>query len=315
MWNVISNKSESNKFSIKFILIVSLVLFFSISVPISFAMNITPVGIFNSSKKEIGKLFTNNSSEHTTVSVNNEVKVCKDVTCTNPEPGIIYFKSSVNSPSNLSPLVVNSVDGISGEVWGNQLGIINFQPPYGGVYFANLKTGLLKGTAWSETSGVINFSVTGQKVVIDPKTGEWSGWAWASGPYGGWIKFDCDTGSCVQTVWHYQNKKIGKTPKTQKLVVQTSSKNNYFSLAFKNILPSVIKSWEKLGQIIIDESQKINSSFDILVSNLTNYSNEAGKFAGDVYNGVYNSTINIYNSAIKSISSIKTINFNKIFSK
>jgi len=227
---------------------------------------------------------------------------------------LFSFKSSVNSPSNLSPLVVNSVDGISGEVWGNQLGIINFQPPYGGVYFANLKTGLLKGTAWSETSGVINFSVTGQKVVIDPKTGEWSGWAWASGPYGGWIKFDCDTGSCVQTVCIIKIKNR-KNPKNPKLVVQTSSKNNYFSLAFKNILPSVIKSWEKLGQIIIDESQKINSSFDILVSNLTNYSNEAGKFAGDVYNGVYNSTINIYNSAIKSISSIKTINFNKIFSK
>ena len=53
-------------------------------------------------------------------------------------------------------------------------------PPYGGVFFADPATGLLKGTAWSETSGAINFSVTGQKVIIDPKTGEWNGWAWAS---------------------------------------------------------------------------------------------------------------------------------------
>ncbi len=315
MRNIISKKFKSNKFSIRFILIVVFILFFSVSIPISFAMNITSTNLFNSSKKEFNKLFTNNLSEHTDASINDEVKVCKDVTCTNPKPGIIYFKSSINSPSGLSPLVVSSVNGVSGEVWGNQLGTINFQPPYGGVYFANPETGLLKGTAWSETSGVINFSVTGQKVIIDPKTGKWSGWAWASGPYGGWIQFDCNTGSCVQTTWNNQNKKVEKKHKTKDSVVKKSHEDDYFSLAFKNVLPSVIQSWEKLGQIIINESRTVNSGFDILISKLTNYSNQTGEFVNDTYNSVYNSANNMYNSTVKSISGIKTVNFNKIFSK
>ena len=128
----------------------------------------------------------------------NEAKVCKDVTCANPKPGIIYFKVSSDSP-----LVIDTDKGLSGRVWGDEMGWITFNPPYGGVFFADPKTGLLKGTAWSENSGAINFSVTGQKVTIDPKTGEWNGWAWASGPYGGWIKFDCaDPASCVRTVWN-----------------------------------------------------------------------------------------------------------------
>ncbi len=315
MRNIISKKFKSNKFSTKFILIGASIFFFSVSIPISFAMNITPTSFFNSSKKEINKLFTNNLSEHTNASVNDEVKVCKDVTCTNPKPGIIYFKLSDNSPSGLSPLVVNRVNGISGEVWGNQLGVINFQPPYGGVSFANPKTGLLKGTAWSETSGVINFSVTGQKVIIDPKTGKWSGWAWASGPYGGWIQFDCNAGSCVQTVLHNQDKKVEKEHKKKDSVVKKSHKDDYFSLAFKNVIPSVIQSWEKLGQIIINESKTVNSDLDVLISRLTNYSNQTGKFVNDTYKSVYNSADNMYNSTVKSISGIKTVNFNKIFSK
>ena len=126
--------------------------------------------------------------------INNRIKVCKEVTCT--DYGIIDFEISGDSP-----LIIDSEKGLSGKVWGDELGWVTFNPPDGGVFFADLTTGILKGTAWSETSGVINFSVTGQKVVIDPKTGEWNGWAWASGPYGGWIKFDCQDASCVRTIW------------------------------------------------------------------------------------------------------------------
>jgi len=133
------------------------------------------------------------------MSVENKVKVCKDPTCTKPAPGIIDFEISDGSP-----LVVDTENGLSGKVWGDELGWITFNPPYGGVFMVDTETGLLQGTAWSKNSGAINFSVTGQKVVIDPKTGEWNGWAWASGPYGGWIKFDCKNASCVHTTWSGQ---------------------------------------------------------------------------------------------------------------
>lgn len=129
-------------------------------------------------------------------SAENKIKVCRDVTCAKPTPFIIDFEK-VGDP----PFSIDKENGLTGKVWGNELGWITFNPPYGGVFFADAETGLLKGTAWSERSGAINFSVTGQKVVIDPKTGEWNGWAWASGPYGGWIKFDCQQDSCVKIIW------------------------------------------------------------------------------------------------------------------
>src|SRR3989338_5632079 len=129
---------------------------------------------------------TNADTGYLNMSAQNTVKVCKDVSCKNPVPGIIDFKAN-----NKSPVVIDG-NSIKGSVWGNELGWITLGPDKngkGGLYFvdpseseANPKIGLLKGTAWSEISGPINFSVTGQKVVIDTVSGEWEGWAWASGP-------------------------------------------------------------------------------------------------------------------------------------
>src|SRR3990167_11555702 len=137
-------------------------------------------------------------------SAQNTAKVCKDVSCINPPPGIIAFKIGK------SPLIVDSNTGVKGTIWGNELGDIVFNPNKGGVHFKDPQTGLLSGTASyndGSISGLINFSVTGQKVVIDPKTGEWKGWAFASGPKGGWIKFDCqDPASCVRTTWRGEEK-------------------------------------------------------------------------------------------------------------
>lgn len=162
-------------------------------------------------------------------SAENKIKVCRDVTCTNPPPEIIYFENGGDSP-----LIVNAEKGLSGRAWGGELGWVTFNPPYGGVFFADTNTGLLKGTAWSETSGAINFSVTGQKVTIDPKTGEWNGYAFASGPYGGWIKFDCKEDSCLKTTPYLETKKENKIIEKKIEPIKTEIKKEKINL---NIIP------------------------------------------------------------------------------
>ncbi|MEO5635126.1 MAG: hypothetical protein ABIS26_02255 [Candidatus Paceibacterota bacterium] len=137
------------------------------------------------------------STGYIDTSVTNQAKVCHDAACTTPTPGIINFELSVE-PS----IVIDSVTGISGRVWGNELGWITMNPAGAGVRFADPDSGLLTGKAWSQVSGWVNFAVTGQSVTIDPSTGEFFGWAWTGGPYGGWIKFDCASSStCVKTTW------------------------------------------------------------------------------------------------------------------
>ena len=168
---------------------------------------------------------------------NSQAKVCRDVACENPE--IIYFNTFEDNP-----LIIDIEKGLSGKVWGGEFGWITFNPPYGGVFFADTSTGLLKGTAWSETSGAINFSVTGQKVVINPTTGEWNGWAWASGPYGGWIKFDCnDSSSCVRTTWRNENDTENSPVLTVKEKEKGPSSTSTFIKQTKEIFINVINDF------------------------------------------------------------------------
>ncbi len=65
----------------------------------------------------------------------------------------------------------------------------------------------INGTAYANTGGWVNFNptnVSGSAVadVTINTNGEFNGWTWLSGAYGGWIKFDCgNTGTCVRTDW------------------------------------------------------------------------------------------------------------------
>ncbi len=102
-------------------------------------------------------------------------KVCHDVTCTTPTPGVLNF-----IPTGVSPVLVDDVSGISGKIWGNELGWITLNPTGAGLEL-NPTTGAVTGKAWSQVSGWINFSPTGQGVFIDTTTGEFSGWAWTGG--------------------------------------------------------------------------------------------------------------------------------------
>ena len=137
-------------------------------------------------------------------------KVCHDSTCTTPTPGIINFK-----PTGVNPVTIDSVTGLSGMIWGNELGWINLNPTGAGVVFADSTTGVLTGKAWSQVSGWINFALTGQEVKIDPLTGQFSGWAWTGGLNGGWIKFDCSSNdTCISTTWRGESNSTTTTGNT-----------------------------------------------------------------------------------------------------
>ncbi len=233
------------------------------------------------------------------ISAENKVKVCKDVTCTDPPPGIIDFEISGDSP-----LVIDSKNGISGKVWGDELGWITFNPSNGGVFFVDPATGLLKGTAKSENSSVINFSVTGQKVVIDPNTGEWNGWAWASGQYGGWIKFDCKNESCVRTIWHSEN-----VNKDQILVVnQMDSVTELFSKA-KEIIGGVLNNFSSsfvnlfigMKEIVNQKSKIISDDFDIFISRSADLFDKTEQMTSDVYDFLFSYLINFRNSIFEKV--------------
>lgn len=123
-------------------------------------------------------------------------KVCHSVGCITPTPGVINFK-----PTGTTPVTIDDTNGIDGIAWGNEMGWITFDPTGPQGLTINTTTGVISGKAWSQAAGWVNFAPTGQSVTIT-SAGEFSGWAWAGGPYGGWIKFDCTDGAaCVKTDW------------------------------------------------------------------------------------------------------------------
>jgi hypothetical protein len=104
---------------------------------------------------------------------------------------------ATNAPAAVA---LSDASGITGYAWGDELGWINFTPSSGGLNL-NPNTGAVVGMAWSATTGWINFAPTNGGVSINTN-GEFTGWAWASGAYGGWIKFNCgDPNACVKTDW------------------------------------------------------------------------------------------------------------------
>jgi hypothetical protein len=186
------------------------------------------------------------------MSAENRIKVCRDNSCANPAPGIIDFKINDGQP-----LTIDKGKIISGKAWGGELGWVTFSPtPPDNLFIFDPMTGLLKGTAKSESSGLINFGVTGQKVIVDPITGEWNGWAWASGPYGGWIKFDCKDNSCLRMVWQDENTKSTTFPVTK-------SEDSFVNITFEKSKETIANFFNKTGGVI---SGIYNSVYSFLVN-------------------------------------------------
>ncbi len=128
-------------------------------------------------------------------------KICQDETCTSY--GNVNWKPTINAMTPGALPVTITDTSITGHIWGDQLGWINLAPTGAGI-FVNPNTGVITGKAFATGGSWINFNPTSQGVsLVDNGSGSnFSGWAWVSGPYGGWMQFDCGgVGTCIKTDW------------------------------------------------------------------------------------------------------------------
>lgn len=131
-------------------------------------------------------------------------KICKDTTCSTY--GNINWKPTINGNTPGATAVTVTDSGLSGNLWGDEIGWVNLSPTGSGVTM-NASTGELSGYAYANTGGWINFRPT--QVAGNPpvgvsinSVGEFVGYAYVSGLNGGWMKFDCASGStCIKTDW------------------------------------------------------------------------------------------------------------------
>lgn len=129
--------------------------------------------------------------------------ICKNETCSTY--GIVNWKPTLNAQTTGATAVTITDSGITGWLWGSEIGWVNMSPTGSGVTI-NSTTGVLSGYAYANTGSWINFSPTTSGaesvgVTID-SNGKFFGWAYVSGLNGGWMKFDCSTAStCIETDW------------------------------------------------------------------------------------------------------------------
>ncbi len=140
-------------------------------------------------------------------------KLCKDETCSSY--GNINWKPTINASTPGALAVTITDSGLSGNIWGDEIGWVNLTPTGGGVTIDPV-TGVLGGTAYSSVGGWINFSPTGGGVtLVDNGSGSnFNGWAYVSGVSGGWMRFDCTNApTCIKTDWRTTgNRSTNTTP-------------------------------------------------------------------------------------------------------
>lgn len=125
-------------------------------------------------------------------------KICHDTSCVSY--GRVNWKPTINASTPGASVVSISDTSLSGYIWGDEIGWINLTPT-GSTVSVDPSTGVVTGKAYAGSGSWINFSPTGSGVTIN-SSGQFSGWAWVSGPNGGWMKFDCSSSStCVSTDW------------------------------------------------------------------------------------------------------------------
>ena len=134
----------------------------------------------------------------------NLTRICQNIACS--RYGNVNWKPTLNANTTGATPVTITDSGISGYLWGDEIGWINLQPTGAGVT-VNPNTGALSGYAYASVGSWINFSPTaisgGPPVGVSiNSSGQFTGWAYVSGIYGGWMEFDCLSAStCIQTDW------------------------------------------------------------------------------------------------------------------
>ncbi|MDQ3089829.1 MAG: hypothetical protein M3Q24_01590 [bacterium] len=153
--------------------------------------------------------FVSASVSNGTIETANKVtKICKNVSCS--EFGVINWKPTLNGNTTGATAVAITDSGLSGYLWGDEIGWVNLDPTGAGVVI-NPSTGALSGTAYASVGGWINFNPTGSGVtLVDNGDGSsFSGYAYVSGINGGWMKFDCVIAStCVKTDWRTTSNRV-----------------------------------------------------------------------------------------------------------
>lgn len=128
----------------------------------------------------------------------NLTKICQDEAC--DDYGNVNWKPSLNANTTGATAVSITDSGLTGHLWGDEIGWVDLSPTGAGVSI-DATTGVLSGEAYSSVGGWINFSPTGESVVIN-SSGEFVGYAYVSGIGGGWMKFDCSSSAtCIKTDW------------------------------------------------------------------------------------------------------------------
>ncbi len=132
--------------------------------------------------------------------------VCHDIICANDyTSGKVNMKPTLSASTGTTTAITITDTGITGNAYGNEIGWINFLPSGSIGVSINPTTGNMSGYAYSQTGSWVNFNATGsaQQVKIN-SIGQWDGYAWVAGAYGGWLHFDCVSFSgalCVTTDW------------------------------------------------------------------------------------------------------------------
>ncbi|MES3030860.1 MAG: hypothetical protein V4697_00395 [Patescibacteria group bacterium] len=162
-------------------------------------------------------------------------RICKDAACSSY--GRVNWK-----PTGATAVAITD-SGLTGYIWGDEIGWVRLNPVGAGVSL-DATTGVLSGYAFANTGSWINFNPTDVGggtdvgVTID-SDGEFVGWAWVSGAYGGWMKFDCGlAATCVKTDWRPIGSRTGGTEEAEQEEVEeggTSSGSRPLTAFFQEI--------------------------------------------------------------------------------
>lgn len=131
-------------------------------------------------------------------------RICQDETCSTY--GTVNWKPTLSDQTTGATAVTITDSGLSGWLWGDEIGWVNLQPTGSGVQM-NPVSGELSGYAYANVGSWINFSPTTvsgntEVGVTINGDGQFEGWAYVSGLSGGWMKFDCSSAeTCIETDW------------------------------------------------------------------------------------------------------------------